>query len=224
MDAPRTRSREELAQALLDYGSKSLDGIGRGARAVSSYVDPFQYVTPESIAGFLPGGGIVQGNQDMRGAWDEYQHGNYGQAGLLGAQGVVNSALDVLPLTAALPTISAMKPRTFYRGTNPGDTRRISTGNEAWDGHLFASADPESAKMYGSHLTKLEAAPDAKILYEGTGEFVNVAGRWRKGESLLDYSSRAAEAAKAAGYDAVHFKRQGDVGTAILNPSKFSKE
>lgn len=113
------------------------------------------------------------------------------------------------------------RPRTFYRGTNPGDTRRISTGDAQWDSHLFASSDPEQAKMYGSHLSTIEAKPDAKILYEGTAEFTKVAGKWRKGENLLQYSSRAAQAARDAGYDAVWFKMQGNVGTAIINPDKF---
>jgi hypothetical protein len=113
------------------------------------------------------------------------------------------------------------KPRVFYRGTNPGDERRISTGDKAWDGHLFASSRVDDARMYGSHITRVEAKPDAKILYEGSADFVKVAGRMRKGENLLTFSSRAAEAAKAAGYDAVHFTRQGDVGTAIINRDKF---
>lgn len=113
------------------------------------------------------------------------------------------------------------RPTTFWRGTNPGDTRRIRTGNDTWDSHLFAADNPESARLYGSHLTQFRAAPDAKILYEGTAEFRKVAGAWRKNESMLDYSARATEAAKAAGYDAVWFKRQSDVGTAIFNREKF---
>jgi hypothetical protein len=67
----------------------------------------------------------------------------------------------------------------------------------------------------------MDAAPDAKILHEGTKEWVRVAGKWRKNESMLDYAQRASAAAKAAGYDAAHFERQGDIGTAIFNPDKF---
>jgi hypothetical protein len=113
--------------------------------------------------------------------------------------------------------------RTFYRGENPGDARRIETGNKGWDSHLFVADNPQAASMYGKNLSRYEAAPNAKILREGTREFLSVAGKWRKGENMLDYSARAAEAAKAAGYDAVWFKRQGDVGTAILNPAAFKK-
>lgn len=115
------------------------------------------------------------------------------------------------------------EPRTFYRGTNPGDTRRIATGHKQWDGHLFAADSPDSAKMYGSSIEVIEALPSAKILYEGSPEFRKVAGTWRKGENMLAYSSRAAEAAKDAGYDAVWFERQSDIGTAIINPSKFKR-
>ncbi len=121
---------------------------------------------------------------------------------------------------AALGVLKGL-PRTFYRGQVPGDIRRISTGIPDWDKHLFASSNLASAKMYGPSITTLVAKPDAKILYEGTNDFVKVAGRWRKGESLLDYSNRAAKAARDAGYDATWFKRQGDVGTAIHNPNAF---
>jgi hypothetical protein len=112
-------------------------------------------------------------------------------------------------------------PRTFYRGTNAGDERRIKTGLDQWDSHTFAADNVDAAKMYGKDIATYEAKPDAKILYEGTKEFNDIAGKIKKDENLLQYSHRAAEAAKAAGYDAAWFKRQGDVGTAIFNPDKF---
>jgi hypothetical protein len=113
-------------------------------------------------------------------------------------------------------------PRRFYRGTNPGDERRIRTGNDDWDSHLFAASNEQDAGLYGSHIDTLDAAPDANILYEGTEEWRRVAGAWRKGENMLEYADRASKAAKAAGFDAAWFKRQGDIGTAIFNPDKFS--
>jgi len=115
-------------------------------------------------------------------------------------------------------------PRVFYRGTNLGDERRIKTGNEGWDSHLFVADSPEGAKWYGDNVERIVAAPDASILYEGTQEWNRVAGKWRKNESMLDYAARAAEKAKAAGYDAAWFKRQTDIGTAIFNPEKFERE
>jgi hypothetical protein len=89
---------------------------------------------------------------------------------------------------------------------------------------LFMADNPDAAKLYGSQLTQFEASPDAKILYEGTKDFVGVAGKWRKNENMLEYANRAAEAARAAGYDAVHFKRQSDIGTAVFNRDKFIKK
>jgi hypothetical protein len=115
-------------------------------------------------------------------------------------------------------------PRTFYRGDNPGSPQRITTGDKEWDNHLFVSSDKDSASMYGKNISEYQAAKDAKILYEGTKEFRGVAGAQRKGENLLQFSSRAASAAKAKGYDAVWFKRQGDVGTAVINRDKFTKK
>lgn len=108
----------------------------------------------------------------------------------------------------------------FYRGTEPGRTERIVTGAEAWDSYLFVTDTPEGARWYGSQVEEVELAPDARVLYEGTAEFRKVAGTWRKGESLLAFASRAAKAAQVAGYHAVHFKSQTDVGTAILDRSK----
>ncbi len=110
---------------------------------------------------------------------------------------------------------------TFYRATIPGRTERIKTGNEFWDSLLFVADNIESARPYGTYIEKYVALPDAKILYEGTAEFVKVAGRQKKGESLLDFVARAAQRAKDAGYDAVWFKRQSDVGTAIINRDMF---
>jgi hypothetical protein len=121
----------------------------------------------------------------------------------------------------AAPGMKMGQPTTFWRGTNPGDERRIATGAPSWDSHLFMADNPDAASMYGKVLQQYDAAPDAKILYEGTKDFVSLAGRQRKDESLLDYAARAADAAKAADYDALWFKRQGDVGTAVFNPGKF---
>lgn len=115
-------------------------------------------------------------------------------------------------------------PRVFYRGTNPGSTKRIRTGDNYWDSFLFAASNIESARLYGSHITVYEATPDAKILYEGTREFVGLAKGLKTGTwNLLTLSSAIARRAQDAGYDAVWFKRQGDVGTVIINQDKFIK-
>jgi hypothetical protein len=113
-------------------------------------------------------------------------------------------------------------PRVFYRGINPGDTRRIRTSDEFWNSHLFVSSDPEGARMYGSELSTWEALPEAKILYEGTAAFRSVAKAIRA-PHLLGWCSEVLRRATEAGYDAVWFKRQSDVGTAIINPKAFRK-
>lgn len=110
----------------------------------------------------------------------------------------------------------------YYRGTTPGATERIRTGESTWDAHLFVTEKPENARMYGRSVERVEMKPDAKILREGMREFRNVAGAWRKNESLLAYAARAANQAKAKGYDAIHFKMQTDVGTAIMNTNAIA--
>jgi len=156
---------------------------------------------------------------DMYDAGREAGQGNFGAAGVLGAM-----ALFPGPPPKFVRNLKGEKvpaPRQFFRGTNPGDERRIKTGSDEWDSYLFAADNEPAARMYGSSIQQFEAAPDAKILYEGTAEFNRIAGKIRKGETLLQYSNRAAKAAKDAGYDAAWFQRQGDVGTAIFNPRKF---
>jgi hypothetical protein len=113
-------------------------------------------------------------------------------------------------------TKSTRQGPVFYRGTVPGDTRRIATGAADWDSYLFVTDTPENARWYGPSVEEVILVPEARILYEGTRDFTRVAGRWKKGETLLDYASHAARQARAAGYDAVHFKSQTDVGTAIM--------
>ena len=113
----------------------------------------------------------------------------------------------------------------YYRGTIPGETKRIKTGRDTWDRYLFVTEKPENAKWYGSDIEKIILYPEAKILRERTQEFIRIAGKPRKGESMLEYVDRAALKAKAAGYDAIHFERQTDIGTAILNlDSIFQRE
>lgn len=112
-------------------------------------------------------------------------------------------------------------PTTFYRGTNPNSTERITTGKPDWDSYLFAADNVDDARLYGSNIETIKAKPDAKILYQGTKDWNSVVGRWKNNESLLDYANRAANSAREAGYDAAWFNRQGDVGTSIFNPDAF---
>lgn len=100
----------------LEYLQTSAAQLGRGARAANAVVSPWQYFSPTDIAGFAPGGGIVQGNQDILAAKDAWTEGNYPKAVGLGAQSLLNTGLDVLPMTSALPAINlfgAKAPKTL---------------------------------------------------------------------------------------------------------------
>jgi hypothetical protein len=112
---------------------------------------------------------------------------------------------------------------TFYRGTNPGDSRRIKTGNDSWDNRIFVTSTVKGAKLYGSEIEIITAKPGAKILKEGSREFNKICGKWKTGESMGEWAAKVANKAEDAGYDAVYFTRQTDIGTAIINPSKFNR-
>jgi hypothetical protein len=116
---------------------------------------------------------------------------------------------------------STARPRVFYRGINPGETKRIKTGNDVWDSYLFACDSPEKAKWYGDHIVIINAKPTAKILYEKTPEFNKIVKTIKKGKNLLDFASEVAEKAKEQGYHAVWFERQTDIGTVMMVPSEF---
>lgn len=111
-------------------------------------------------------------------------------------------------------------PTTFYRGETPG-ADRVLTKVADWDRALFAADNPYAASLYGRDITQINAKPGANIVYEGTKEFQSLMkGHGNKG-SMLDWATEASKRAKEAGYDAVWFKRQSDLGTAILNRQRF---
>jgi hypothetical protein len=107
-EKPKDTTGQSLAQAVMSYLQKSGEGAMRGVRAANKALDVSQYVTPSTVAGFLPGAGFVQGAQDAQSAKQAFQAGNYGQAIGFGAQSVLNTGLEALPLTSALPAVSMM--------------------------------------------------------------------------------------------------------------------
>lgn len=117
----------------------------------------------------------------------------------------------------------------FYRGTVPGNTQRINEPFEEAKGLTFMARDPASAKMYGSQIEKIQARPGAKILYEGTAEFGKVAKirGYDPDLYIVHYGppvkmvNQVLKNAKIAGYDAVSFKSDSDIGTIILNEAAF---
>lgn len=111
-------------------------------------------------------------------------------------------------------------PTTFYRGETPG-ADRVLTKDANWDAALFAADNPYAARLYGANVTEIRAKPGANIVYEGTKEFNSLMKGYGNKGSMLDWSSEASRRAREAGFDAVWFKRQSDLGTAILDRSKF---
>ena len=107
--------------------------------------------------------------------------------------------------------------KIYYRGTTPGDTRRISTGRPEWDNNLFVSKEERLARFYGKTIEEVVPKPSAKIIMEGTPEFNKIFGRKTKNMFDLDWMIAGITKAKAQGVDIVEFQRQGDVGTVILN-------
>lgn len=107
--------------------------------------------------------------------------------------------------------------KVYYRGTVPGETKRIRTGCDEWDNNLFCSKGEKSASFYGSHIEVIAVKPEAKILTEGTKEFNRIVGRPKKMQKVLEWCTNAIIKAKQQGYDIVEFEKQTDIGTVILN-------
>ena len=105
----------------------------------------------------------------------------------------------------------------YYRGFNPGDTRRIKTGDSGWDSYLFVTDTIKGAGWYGSQIEKIVLKPTTRIAKEGTSAFRKLAVGLKRNISMLEWAATIAERAKAEGYDAVHFERQTDIGTPIMN-------
>lgn len=125
--------------------------------------------------------------------------------------------------------------RTFYRGTTPGDSRRIAEPFSAAKGMTFVARKPESAKVYGESVEEIITKPGAKILSEEDPAFWKLLGRrkpangsvfsaGRKGEKLTDVVNDAITKAKDAGYDILSFTSDTDIGTIILNENAVTRK
>lgn len=126
----------------------------------------------------------------------------------------------------------AQTQRTFYRGTVPGETIRIDEPFESAKGLTFVARKPESAKMYGSKIETIIAKPETKILDSECPEFWKLINRkcppnkyigsvLRKNETTIDAVNDAITKAKQAGYDALSFEQDSDIGTILLNENAF---
>lgn len=123
-----------------------------------------------------------------------------------------------------------MSSRIFYRGTVPGETKRIDEPFEEGKGKTFVARKPESARAYGEHIEEYHAHPDAKILHQEHPEFWKLIGRRRPPNNhlasvpggMIHNVNHAIRKAKEAGYHAVSFSHDSDVGTVLLDNSKFT--
>ena len=129
----------------------------------------------------------------------------------------------------------AQSQKKFYRGTIPGETKRINEPFNAAKGMTFVARNPESARNYGSHIETIVAKPEAKLLYSESPEFWKLVKRRRPPNgyigSALRYKETTIEAindaiqkAKSNGYDALSFEQDADIGTIILNESAFIRD
>lgn len=122
----------------------------------------------------------------------------------------------------------------FYRGTVPGETKRIDEPFDAARGLTFMARKPESARNYGESIEVITAKPGAKILYSEMPEFWKLIKRrrppngfigsaLRRGETVREVVNDAIDKAKAAGYDALSFEQDADIGTIIFNENAFER-
>ena len=112
--------------------------------------------------------------------------------------------------------------KVFYRGLKNGSPRS-NLGYANWDSCIFVADNLESAKTYGTdRILKVTAKPDARILYEGSRDYSKIFNVAKKGKSrMIEILDALIGIAKSGGYDAVWFKQQTDLGTAIINKSSF---
>ncbi len=123
----------------------------------------------------------------------------------------------------------------FYRGTTPGDTRRIREPFGAAKGLTFMARSRDSAAQYGTSVEAIRTKPSAVILREEDPAFWRLIGRrrppngyvgsaLRKGESLVDLVNLAINRAREAGYAAISFASDADIGTVMLKPDEFERD
>lgn len=186
---------EDTAQQVSDYGWMAADAL-TGYGLVKSGFNPS--LTDELVTrgtGFVPRNFVPSAGQ-------------VGPKNQIGAIGDISKLAD--------------KPRVFYRGiSNSG--KPSESGNATWDSLLFATSDEDAAKLYAGSdgaVYPIHAKSGTNILYEGTQEFRSL-NKGNKGKDALESSAETVRRAKDAGYDAVHFSRQADIGTAIINPDAF---
>jgi len=124
---------------------------------------------------------------------------------------------------------------TFYRGENDSG---LSIKNDPFKhakdvGGIFVSLSKSHAKSYGDNITTFISTPSCKILSYTDHKFWKLINKrmppnkWLGSvvttkESLIQLFNTIIDKSKELGYDAVIFSPTDDIGTVILNPSKFN--
>lgn len=167
----------------------------------------------------------IEGEPSFRGA---------GATGGFGApEGVGREDIPLAKIeTGVEVTPDVTRGEIFYRGTVPGETKRIEPLFPSAEGGMFVAKKRESARLYGESIEEIEAKPEAKILHEGSPEYKKLTHRrsddiythLRAGETLIEAVDSVIKIAKEQGYDAVSFNRDSDIGTVILNENAFIRQ
>jgi hypothetical protein len=113
------------------------------------------------------------------------------------------------------------KVTTFYRGTVPGETKRIKEPFSEAKGKIFVARKIESAKNYGEQIQTIQAKPNAKIWKllgkrkPPNGAIESVSG------GAINNVNKIIQKAIEAGYDAISFSHDDGIGTVIINNDSF---
>lgn len=79
-------------------GWAALEAVGSAARKAREAISPWRMLSPTDVAGFAPGGGLVQAWQDSGRGWRNLKAGNFGQAAADYGSMALNTIGEVAPL------------------------------------------------------------------------------------------------------------------------------
>lgn len=193
IEASRTQPQRTVAEAMMG----TLDKVGAAARSAREYTNPWRHMTPSTVAGFLPGAGIVQGYDDFGRGRDALKAGRYKDAALDYGAGVLNAATDMVPMLAALPPVVRKGAAVAddvpgikaYHGS-PHDFDAFDVAEARNGYHWFSNNKGYAEGLAGrkNHTTR-----DAGVVYEAN---LNL-----KNPLKIDVSKEAAKLADDLGID-----------------------
>ena len=194
-------------------GWTTLDRIGAAARKAREYISPWGVVSPTDVAGFAPGGGLVQAWQDSGRGLANLKAGNYGQAAADYGSMALNTAGELLPVAKlgmamlpaakginALADVGKVEPQgiTAYHGSphdfDRFDMSKIGTGEGAQAyGHGLYFAESEGiAKGYRDRIAGAEWIDKRGVPQQTNLILGDVVAQLRKdGMGLIDAEENA---------------------------------